>query len=468
MLLNPLSMEMRYRSGLPVLPGAFPVVGHTPSMYFDSIIDLLKWGQKQAGNLFWMDWGVGCSPLIYLGRDCIDLLKSSSVSTSYFSKLPDLFGRTMLALDGRQHSHIRSAMNTAFTPKNIAQTGLGAQMAGIVSETVSGWLRKGDFGALAETQDLSLNIIFGAMGIDGSELPTWRKNFHALVMGSIKVPGLAWAYSSKQAVRWLDMQLRQMASTARQGLGKQTLIKTLVESRDETGASLSDDELIGNLSLLVLAGYETTASAMAWALIEMARQPELWSMLCREVLSSPNPRIPTSLAEAKSLTWSEALFRESVRLYNPVALMLRQLTESTSIQGHVIPKGTLVALSPALMGRDRALYPDPDRCDPDRWLARGVPPTAVELIPFGAGHHFCLGYHFAWLETVQMLSAVAIAMGQRGLRPQLVDGAAPKQIFIPLAHPSPRIRLRFVPGLAVAAKHHAVPANLPIECKVAS
>ncbi len=80
MLLNPLSMEMRYRSGLPVLPGAFPVVGHTPSMYFDSIIDLLKWGQKQAGNLFWMDWGVGCSPLIYLGRDCIDLLKSSEKS----------------------------------------------------------------------------------------------------------------------------------------------------------------------------------------------------------------------------------------------------------------------------------------------------------------------------------------------------------------------------------------------------
>jgi len=93
---------------------------------------------------------------------------------------------------------------------------------------------------------------------------------------------------------------------------------------------------------------------------------------------------------------------------------------------------------------DPAIYSQPERFDPGRWLGRGAPPTPIEMAGFGGGAHFCLGYHLAWLEVQQFLVALAQKMRAAKLRPQIADGPAPREIFFPLRHPSSSSRIVFV------------------------
>jgi cytochrome P450 len=95
--------------------------------------------------------------------------------------------------------------------------------------------------------------------------------------------------------------------------------------------------------------------------------------------------------------------------------------------------GTHVRLPLWLWNRDPARYPEPERYNPDRWLGRDRKPDPVEMSPFGGGAHFCLGYHLAILEGVQLLTAMA--QRAQGRRLRLVKGALPTERFFPLIQP---------------------------------
>lgn len=444
MLLNPLRREVSYRQGVPVLPGAFPVIGHTPGMMVNDLVELLSWGRQKLGPLFWMDWGLGFRPLMYLGHDSFELLRHPAASNEHLKRIhPHLFGPTVLALDGAEHHHIRSAMNPAFSARHIAQSGMGAEMAQRVQRRVASWRSRRMITILAETQELSLEIIFGILGVQVSELAIWRKQFHRLVLAGVRIPGLELLLGGKRAFDWTAAELSKMVESARRAAKGVSLLQTLVQAKDEAGQSLSAQELVDNLRFVVLAGHHTGATVMAWSVIMMAKQPELWMQLCEEVLSRPRPAIPTSLAEAKALPWTEALFRESLRMYGPLSLLLRQLTEPMKLNGHLIPKDTLVAISPTMIGRDASHFPNPERFDPGKWLGRHAPLSPVELIQFGGGPHFCLGYHLAWLEAIQLLSALALEFGKTRMRPRLLPFSKLKQVYVPLAHPASDTKIRF-------------------------
>ena len=120
------------------------------------------------------------------------------------------------------------------------------------------------------------------------------------------------------------------------------------------------------------------------------------------------------------------------------------LTAELNYRGYRIPEGTSVALSLANLLMDPALYKDPQRFDPRRWLGRSTPPTPIEMAGFGGGPHFCLGYHLAWLEVLQFLVALAQKMTAAGLRPRIADGPAPQDLFFPVRHPAGGTRVEFV------------------------
>ncbi len=262
----------------------------------------------------------------------------------------------------------------------------------------------------------------------------------------IDLPGLP-RRRGKEAKDWLDEHLRVFIRAAREHPHLQHpqhrqegFLAALVAGRDEGGAGLSDDELVDNLRLLVLAGHETSASTMAWMVIMMADRPDVWDAVCAEATAAK--AIPRSPKELRDFPYAEAVFRETLRLHPPVASDARKALVDFELAGGTVPAGTMVNMSILHLSRHPSLYDDPDAFKPERWVGRGEGVSPIELVQFGGGPHFCLGYHLAWMEIVQFAVALALAMRAKNLRPRIV-GPRPKMRYLPLLHPSAGTRIAF-------------------------
>jgi cytochrome P450 len=444
LLLNPLNREHRRPSGFPKLPGAFPVLGHVPAMAAD-LLGLLRHAERSLGPLFWLGVGTGPDELFCMDREIFEAFRSGPISTDHLRGVSsEFFGESLLVFDGPPHRHMRAPMNPPFTPRGLGEVGVGAFLADGVERRVQRWARRRHVRVLTETRELALGLIFGMMGIADHELREWEKHYNALLgfLLPIKLdlPGSP-RWRARRALRWLDQKLLALITAAR-GQGGSGLVAELARGRDDDGAGLTDRELIDNLRLLVFAGHHTTAATNAWIAAELAQRPAVWRTLCEEAAGQEVPRSPRDL---KRFPYAEAVFRETLRLHPPLAVTRRRVVSDFEIAGATVPRDTAVAMSILHLLRDPDLYPRPDDFVPDRWLNRSAPPSALELVGFGGGAHFCLGYHMAWMECVQFEVALVRALAPAGLRPQL-DGPPPQVRYFPLPHPSPGMQLRFDRG----------------------
>jgi cytochrome P450 len=242
----------------------------------------------------------------------------------------------------------------------------------------------------------------------------------------------------RAARAWLDARIARIVARVRERGEEGGLLAALVHSRDETGAPLTDRELIDNLRLIFLAGHETSASTMAWMVAYLADRPDVWRTLRDEALAAPD--LPRSPSDLKAFPYAEAVFRETLRLRPPVGLDARRAIVDLELGGHTVKKGTLVTIPIITLSRDAQQYPDPDAFKPERWLGRESSPAPIELIQFGGGPHFCLGYHLAWMEIVAFAVALGRALPAAG--PSLVGGF-PAVRYLPLLHPAASTQVRF-------------------------
>ncbi|MGZ5404727.1 MAG: cytochrome P450, partial [Nocardioides sp.] len=163
---------------------------------------------------------------------------------------------------------------------------------------------------------------------------------------------------------------------------------------EDGGDRLSDEELRDQLVTLLLAGHETTASALAWALHEVGRDPE-------------QRRRAREAARTGDDTWLEAVFKESLRLHPVIPMVARTLLEPTTIGGHDLPAGTTVGPSILITHARADNHPDPEVFRPERFLGHN-PPTNT-WIPFGGGVRRCIGAGFSLMEGVAVLREVFAA-----------------------------------------------------------
>jgi cytochrome P450 len=255
----------------------------------------------------------------------------------------------------------------------------------------------------------------------------------------VVVPGSP-RWRGRRGKEWIDTRLLANIRAARASAPGKGLLSALVHGKGAEGETLTDLELVDNLRLLMLAGHETSASTMAWMLGLLAERPDAWARLCDEARALG--RVPTTAAELKQLPFTEAVFREALRLYPPVAFDSRRLTDDLEIHGRVIPKNTVVGIPIMHLSRHPELQDRHDEFVPDRWLAKREAVSPMELIQFGGGPHFCLGYHLAWMEIMQFASALALALGELELRPRLASKPASPR-YLPLLHPSMSLRVAF-------------------------
>jgi cytochrome P450 len=197
---------------------------------------------------------------------------------------------------------------------------------------------------------------------------------------------------------------KMIASRRAAGVPGTDLLSLLLAARDEETGEPMPDALVRDEALtLLLAGHETTANALAWALHLLAEHPREQQRV-RDELTGLG-RQPTA-ADLPRLRYTGAVVHETMRLYPPAWTILRHLATERPVGGYRLPAGSTLMVSPWVVHRDPRWWPEPDRFRPARWLSTGVPPHRYAYFPFGGGPRQCIGNDFALMEATLVLATV--------------------------------------------------------------
>ena len=189
-----------------------------------------------------------------------------------------------------------------------------------------------------------------------------------------------------------------------------------------TGDTFAPEEMIDQVAIFFLAGHETSASALAWALYLMALYPDWQDKVATEALALDT----CDFSVISKLSVTRDVFRETLRLYPPVPMMVRENTCPEHFRDRDVPKGSQLVLSPWHLHRHERLWDRPDDFDPSRWhTENGKTCQREAYIPFSAGARVCTGAGFAMVEGVLILARVL-----RDFEVETVKGRNP----VPVAH----------------------------------
>ena len=197
--------------------------------------------------------------------------------------------------------------------------------------------------------------------------------------------------------------------------------KILTTKDPQTGKTFALEEMVDQVAIFFLAGHETSASALAWSLYLLALSPEWQTKLRTEARSFSG-----AFADLSDLKLTRDVFREALRLYPPVPMMVRETTRAGTFRGRDVRPGAQVVLSPWHLHRHERLWDDPDGFDPARWDTENGKTCARDAyMPFSAGPRMCSGAGFALIEGVVLLARLL-----ESYEFLIVDGRVP----VPVAH----------------------------------
>jgi cytochrome P450 len=214
------------------------------------------------------------------------------------------------------------------------------------------------------------------------------------------------------------------------GTAPDDLATKILTARDpQTGERLTAAEMVDQVAIFFLAGHETSASAMSWTLYLLARYPEWQARVAEEVAGLPKCPGPGDMSRLGVI---RDVFREALRLYPPVPMMVRETTRAEAFRDRAVPKGAQVVISPWHLHRHMRLWDNPDGFDPGRWqTVNGRMCQRQAFIPFSAGARVCPGAGFAMVEGPLLLALLL-----RRFRFETVEGADP----VPVAFLTVRAR----------------------------
>jgi unspecific monooxygenase len=170
----------------------------------------------------------------------------------------------------------------------------------------------------------------------------------------------------------------------------------------ETGAAFSDEQLGDQVATMILAGHETTATALFWALYLLALDPGTQEQLAAEVRGAA----VNDVSDVERLKFTRAVIDETMRLYPPAFLIARAAAGPDTIAGLPVRKNDIVLIAPWLLHRHEKLWQDPNAFIPARFMPGSPPPDRFAYLPFGVGPRICVGAHFALVEATLALAKV--------------------------------------------------------------
>jgi cytochrome P450 family 135 len=316
--------------------------------------------------------------------------------------LPVLGEHSVLLLDEPEHMAQRKLMLPPFHGQRMKA--YGDVMAQVAVEEIDRWPADRPVQMRPRMQAMTLEIILRAVfGVDEGDrlndlrdqlrstlsiLSDRRRALFLVLLGPKRIRRYPPFRRLMEGVDRLLYPVIEARRSAPDLADRDDILSMLLQARHEDGQPMSDRELRDELMTLLVAGHETTATGLSWAIELLARHPEELS------------RLEADLAVGND-EYLDAVIKETLRLRPVIALVLRKLVEPMEIGGRLLPAGVSVAPSIYLVHRNPEIYPEPERFRPERFIER--PAGTYTWIPFGGGVRRCLGGAFAEFEMSVVL-----------------------------------------------------------------
>jgi cytochrome P450 len=404
---------------VPVAPGRWPFLGHTPAMLrqrFEFTASL-----REHGEIVKIQLGPMPAYFVTSPRLTYRVLVTDGASFrkgAMFDKFRPYLGNGLVLSNGDFHLRQRRLLQPAFHRDRIAR--YTETMVRAASELVGSW-RPGEVRVVDEDmQGLAVTVVgealFSSEMGERAIAEVRRSIFVVIKQGMIRAlsPGFVEKLPipgnrqfDEAIARMRAVVLEVIASWRTGGVDHGDVLSMLLLAQDEdTGDGMTDQQTYDEVLTLLTAGIETTALALSWIFHEIARNPEVERRLHAEVDDVLGGR-PVTVDDIPKLTYTLRVVNEVLRMY-PIWILMRRATAAVDLDGMVIPAGAEVIVSPHALHFDPATYDEPQRFDPDRWLpgrAKDLPKGA--FIPFGAGARQCIGNVFAQNEIIITVATVA-------------------------------------------------------------
>ncbi len=334
--------------------------------------------------------------------------------------LQPVLGSGLFLAEGHAWRHQRRTIAPALAPRSMPLLARHVVAASKVKEDELGRRAGIPVELLRQLQHLALTI--AGQSMFSLEMASFGAELRAMLMryatrfaqpgfldlilpGTVSSPiDLGRAAFRKEWLRLIDRMIDTRERQSRAEDQPRDLFDLLASARDpQTGAGFDRAQLRDEVATMILAGHETTAVTLFWACYLAALLPEHAERIAAEAaladLSADNAG-----AAIRSLPYTRAFIDETLRLYPPAFLIVREARGPDTIADRRIAAGTVVSISPWVLHRHRRLWRDPEAFDPARFLPGATPPDRYAYMPFGTGPRTCVGAQFALTEAVIVLA----------------------------------------------------------------
>lgn len=403
--------------------------------------NVAKYGHVYRVNNFG-GWNVAL-----IGPEAIELVlfdkdKNFSSKLGWDPILERLFPRGLMLMDFEHHRADRKTLSVAFKPEPM-RSYLGALNAGIAAG-IRDWPDTPDFRFYPAIKALTLDLAATSfLGIPwGPEADKINQSFVDMVAASIAIIRAPLPFTKMaKGVRGQKFMSAFFAREipGRRGREGDDFFTQFCNARDESGALLSDQEIIDHMNFLMMAAHDTLTSSLSSTVYYLAQNPEWQDRVRAEIVAlreSAGPELPYDrMGELEQTEW---VFKESLRLLPPVPSVPRRALRDFEFGGYRIPAGTHVGVNPMYTHRMAEHWEDPETWDPSRFSHnRSKGRHKYAWAPFGGGAHMCLGLHFAYMQMKAFFYALL-----PGHRLTLPDGYQPDIQMFPIPKPRDGLPVR--------------------------
>jgi cytochrome P450 family 110 len=318
---------------------------------------------------------------------------------------------SLWVLDGARHQQERALLSSRFSSHHCR--GYGHAIREITRRHTDSWKPGQPVNAYEAMLDISLDVILRVIfGADrGGVIDEGRRALKTLL--HVAHPLIAflptfqrwwfppWRRYRRAKRDFAAFVTRCLAERRARDEDSGDVLGIMLSARRHDGTSMRDDEICDELITILLAGHETTAVALAWALYEVGRHPAVLARL-REELQALGPEPEPDLIVKQP--YLGAICDETLRLHPILTEVARTIRLPCELLGYRLPPGLAVAVGISAIHQDPSLYPEPDEFRPDRFIERKY--SAFEFLPFGGGHRRCLGAHLSDYEMRIVLATI--------------------------------------------------------------
>ena len=383
-------------------------------------------GAKQAPDMFIADIAATGGSYVFANHPEAMRQMMTSDRAAFFAGSKDnqllkpLVGESsLLLIEGDRHKKRRKLLLPPFHGERMESY---AKLICELTHNIMGQLKPNKpFVARETSQKISLQVILEAVyglqdGVRSKELHQRITSLANIFESTLTSALLFFPLLQRDLGAWspwgnlvrqqkaIDAAIYQELATRRtQDLSqRQDILSLMMSAKDEAGEALKDTELRDELMTLMLAGHETTATAIAWSLYWAHRQPEIKAKLRAEIASLGADPDPMAVAK---LPYLDAVCKETLRIY-PVAMLTfpRVVQKPVELIGYKLEPGQVVMGCIYLLHQREDIYPEPSEFKPERFLKREYSP--YEFFPFGGGKRRCIGEALAKLEMKLVLATI--------------------------------------------------------------